>query len=273
MTPHLIHPALQDRQVSVALVGCGGSGSQVLTGLARLDRALRALGHPGGLAVTAWDPDRVSEANVGRQLFAPADVGHYKSIVLTHRVNLWYGLSWKAEPQEYTAQESSQIVVSCVDTAKARREIGGLMDLRYNRPLYWLDLGNREQDGQVILGELSPQRVQVKDPDGTWNRVALADRQPKLPTVLELFPELRDETQPEDDRPSCSLAEALETQDLFVNQAVATWALQLLWRLFRDGQLESHGYFINLAAGRVAPLPVPQAVAAKPERKRERKAA
>lgn len=60
----------------------------------------------------------------------------------------------------------------------------------------------------------------------------------------------------DDTAPSCSLAEALERQELFVNQAVATWALELLWRLFRYGRVEWHGAFVNLASGRATPLPV-----------------
>jgi PRTRC genetic system ThiF family protein len=73
---------------------------------------------------------------------------------------------------------------------------------------------------------------------------------------MEIFPELLDESLEEDPRPSCSLAESLDQQDLFINQAVATFALNLLWRLFRDGKIEYHGGFINLATGRVNPLPV-----------------
>jgi hypothetical protein len=52
------------------------------------------------------------------------------------------------------------------------------------------------------------------------------------------------------------LAGALEKQDLFINQTVATFGLNLLWQLFRYGQLTHHGYFINLALGAVTPLPV-----------------
>ena len=33
--------------VTVNIIGAGGTGSQVLTGMARLDVTLRALGHPG----------------------------------------------------------------------------------------------------------------------------------------------------------------------------------------------------------------------------------
>ena len=59
--------------VTVNIIGAGGTGSQVLTCMARLDVTLRALGHPG-LSVTLYDPDIVTEANIGRQLFGPMDL-------------------------------------------------------------------------------------------------------------------------------------------------------------------------------------------------------
>lgn len=77
----------------------------------------------------------------------------------------------------------------------------------------------------------------------------------RLPTVVELFPELAS-AGPEDDTPSCSLAQALERQHLFVNQAVVTPALQLLWQIFRVGRLTWHGAFVDLESGRTTPLPV-----------------
>lgn len=49
---------------------------------------------------------------------------------------------------------------------------------------------------------------------------------------------------------------ALERQDLFINQTIATFALQLLWSFIRNGGLDIHGYFINLESGRVSPLPI-----------------
>ena len=45
--------------VTVALIGAGGTGSQVLSCLVRIDMALSGLGHPG-LHVTVYDPDRVT---------------------------------------------------------------------------------------------------------------------------------------------------------------------------------------------------------------------
>ena len=45
--------------VTVSVIGAGGTGSQVVTGLARMSVALQALGHPG-LHVTVFDPDTVT---------------------------------------------------------------------------------------------------------------------------------------------------------------------------------------------------------------------
>lgn len=59
---YLINP---QHPVTVNLIGAGGTGSQGLTCLARLDVTLRALNHPG-LYVTMYDPDEVTEANIGR---------------------------------------------------------------------------------------------------------------------------------------------------------------------------------------------------------------
>ena len=73
-----------------SVIGAGGTGSQMLMGLAQLHTAMIALGHPGGLDVTVIDSDQVSEANVGRQMFYPSDVGlcrrpRYSSIASTWR--------------------------------------------------------------------------------------------------------------------------------------------------------------------------------------------
>lgn len=256
---HAIDGTLLSKRVHIALIGAGGNGSQMLTGLARLDRALRSLGHPGGFEVTTWDPDTVSVANIGRQLFSPADVGLHKAIVLTHRVNCFYGLDWRAIPGRYNADmerayygtyhnmNKPDLVISCVDTAASRREIESMIKHAWCCK-YWLDLGNRQQDGQVILGETNKGEVPKRGKKSFFPK--------PLPTVMDIFPELHDESLVEDNHPSCSLAEALESQDLFVNQSVVTWALHLLWTLFRKGEIEHHGYFINLETGVVNPLPV-----------------
>lgn len=243
---HAIHPNLVSDRVRVALVGCGGNGSQMLTGLARLDHALRALQHPG-FDVTVYDPDAVSAANIARQMFAPGDIGRNKATCLVNRVNAFFGLSWAAVPRAIGLRElATGILITCVDTRSARAYIARRLELRGRKPYYWMDLGNRAADGQVVLG-CPPWTRDHANPKKYWLR---------LPTVVEILPEIADTRIREDNTPSCSLAEALERQHLFVNQAVVTPALELLWQLFRQGWVDWHGAFVNLASGRVQPMPV-----------------
>lgn len=265
-----INPRLLEKQVVVALVGCGGNGSQMLTKLARLNFALCELGHPGGLQVLAFDPDTVTQANVGRQLFSPADVGLYKCQVLINRINCYYGVRWEAFPEKYSGEIQSplgagtftqpDLLITCVDTAKGRRDIHGTLvnTQPYWTPAYWLDLGNKKSDGQVILGE-PPSKLECGTvSSGEWVKGKSKPVPPsRLPMVTEVFPELLDANLQEDDAPSCSLRDALDKQSLFVNDHITTWAAQLLDTLFRTGQITYHGAFINLDSGRVNPLRVP----------------
>jgi PRTRC genetic system ThiF family protein len=233
-----------DQAVRVDLIGAGGNGSQMLTALARIHVSWRALGHPEGLQVTLWDPDEVTVANVGRQMFAPTDIGQPKAHVLVNRVNAFWGLHWQARASDWKGTHAS-LLIGCVDSIKARREIHHQFR-RCNIARYWLDLGNDAHTGQVVLGEST-------SPYGYPER--LSKKNVPLPTVCELFPELLTRRK-EDNAPSCSLAGALARQDLFINQHVTTWAASLLWQLLHHGGIEHHGYFVNIQSGRVMPLKI-----------------
>jgi hypothetical protein len=50
----------------------------------------------------------------------------------------------------------------------------------------------------------------------------------------------------DDDTPSCSLAEALLKQDLFINSALANAGGSLLWQMFTEGMLFNKGFFLNI---------------------------
>lgn len=76
--------------VTVFVIGAGGTGSQVITNLARMSMALQALGHPG-LHVTVFDPDTVSQSNIGRQLFSETELGLNKAVSLVTRINRFFG--------------------------------------------------------------------------------------------------------------------------------------------------------------------------------------
>lgn len=254
--PHITPPTMLSHPVRIALIGCGGNGSQMLTGLARLNHALTALGHPG-LHVKVYDPDTVSEANMGRQLFGAFDVGQSKAHVLVNRINAFFGLAWEAVHARYDENNSWErqflMAIACVDSARARHDIHHRV--RRCGVHYLMDLGNRAADGQVLFGELFEGRAGLgASKDSVF-----------LPSPYDVLPELVDLQAKEDDTPSCGLAEALERQELFVNQAIVTPALSILWDFFRHGGLTWHGAFVNLRTGSMRPLPVrePQPIATK----------
>ncbi len=49
-----------NRPINIHVVGCGGTGSQLMPRLVQLHNTLLALGHQYGLTVTLWDADAVS---------------------------------------------------------------------------------------------------------------------------------------------------------------------------------------------------------------------
>lgn len=240
--------------ITVYVIGAGGSGSQMLNQLARIDQALKKLGHTG-LHVTCFDDDIVSDANIGRQLFSPADIGLNKAVVLITRLNQFFGSSWKAIPQKYSGSVKHKfcnILISCVDSIEARKVIGQTIKPKnvpfhqpYNEPYYWMDLGNSQSSGQYIIGSFKaveqPKKSKTLDPVG------------KLPLLFEKFPQfLKQKTK--ETGPSCSLAEALTKQDLFINSMLAQTASTTLWKMFREGKIDHQGAFINLKTLDIAPI-------------------
>jgi len=76
----------------------------------------------------------------------------------------------------------------------------------------------------------------------------------RLPHVADLFPDMVDASlDAKDDKPSCSVAEALQKQSLVINNTMANEVFNLLWMLFRNGKLNYSGKFINLETGVARP--------------------
>lgn len=245
---HTLVSSLLSRQINVALIGAGGTGSHMLRELATIHLTMLELGHPGGLHVTVYDLDRVSKTNIGRQDFFPADVGHSKAVILVNRCNLSWGTRWKAIEAYVTESTplNQDIVISCVDNRRARKGIiEALSRSIVTNSAYYLDIGNKERDGQVILGQVMAPYLEKKE--GVI----------RLPHSGELFPDIVDESlDDKDDTPSCSMAEALTRQSLFINRKMAVEAGNLLNNLLRDGSISYHGAFVNSKTGNVIPLQI-----------------
>ncbi len=255
------------RGFRVLLIGCGGNGSAVLFGLPYLHHALIAWGFTDGLQVTVMDADTVSPTNCVRQPFGAADIGQNKATILINRINLFHQLSWHSDETFFSqgAQNNTgssydntvDFVISCVDTRAARRE----MHEAFNNVMgpwrsvrYWLDIGNNASNGQFVLGQ----------PLNCVNRRSKT----RLRTVTELFPSIMDTSLGEGPLPSCSAAEALERQEPFVNNVLATSALSMITRLMRYGQIDHQGAFYNAESGRSAPISIDPELLEKQARRR-----
>ncbi|AZA51243.1 PRTRC system ThiF family protein [Chryseobacterium carnipullorum] len=244
----LIYPT---NPITVNLIGGGGTGSKVLTALMEMNHSLIELGH-AGIQVRLWDDDIITEANQGRQRFAECEVGLPKAVTLINRENRWSGTNWKAEVRRFERDSlgrihesmQSAIYISCVDNVKSRFEIADILNelkegrrLYRNQAKYWIDAGNGKYTGQILLSTIG----NIQQPNSEKYETVS-----HLPYVTEEFGELLKQSETEDDTPSCSLAEALEKQDLFINSTLAQMGCSLLWNLFRNGLTENRGFFLNL---------------------------
>lgn len=239
LDPHL--------RISVALVGAGGTGSFILENLAHLHQTMVAL-NGTGLFVTVYDNDQVELHNVGRQRFSYPQVGLNKAHALVADVNRKYCLDWKAQPNLFNVKDNilwGNFLITAVDSGKLRNQIAAKLKRNkigtlvsgnrdgdhgsFFRNYYWIDCGNDQRLGQVILGGQG------------------------LPNAVEVCGKF-DETE---GLPSCSAAESLTRQDLYINRFMADIASHMLWTMLRRGMIDYHGVYLNLETMTMRRKPVP----------------
>lgn len=136
------------KPISVCLVGCGGTGSHLAMSLARIAVHLRERGG-APFQLCFIDGDHVERANLGRQLFSPAELGRNKAVTLADRLNAALGLTIQAVPVMATATllqelappyQAIGVLVGAVDTADGRQALHTV--LAQQRWRLWLDVGN-----------------------------------------------------------------------------------------------------------------------------------
>ncbi|TBW57482.1 PRTRC system ThiF family protein [Marinobacter halodurans] len=232
------------RELNVLLIGAGGNGSEMVDGLMRIHQAMIALGGHG-LNVTVADGDEVEPSNIVRQRFYPHEIGMMKSDALIHRANMLMGTSWSSHAS-YLAEADIKklplhqidLIITAVDNLAVRQWVAteGTEAFVGCRTL-WCDMGCDQDQGQVVIGELSGNTTKSR-----------------VPNAAALFPSMMtNESQPQ--TPSCGAAESLSRQDLMINQQVAASATNLLWKAIRKGHLPYNGAMIDLGTGLTQAIP------------------
>lgn len=250
----------QYQRVHMTLVGCGGTGSHIASGLISLAGALEDRGTSVDLQLI--DPDRVEQRNVGRQLFGPGDVGRPKAEVLADRLNRAFAArvgyavralgtanaTALADPDPSTLS----VVIGAVDNPAARAVIAKAVEradsnssghFSWNR-LWWIDAGNENHSGQVAIGDTAdPQRLRGAGALGMIGR---------LPAPHLVYPDLVATPKPEKRKarraPSCAELAAAGEQGLMVNRMAAAWVLAMLDAFFR-GDLHIFAIAFDLRFG------------------------
>jgi PRTRC genetic system ThiF family protein len=235
--------------IRVIVVGVGGNGSHLISQLGRIDATLRALGK-GGIHVTAYDPDSVSSSNVGRQLFAENEIGLNKAVTLVSKINAFFNTQWTAIPDIFDMKYECNILINCTDSLAFRKELYDNVQVhnsRHQKLEYLIDLGNSNNSGQVVMGTSGV----ISQPESKYATVDY------LPNLMIRYPELNEMDEPDDESvPSCSVAESIAKQDLFINSTLAQYAGQLVWRLLKDQYVTTAGVFVNNDLFQVNAIPV-----------------
>jgi len=233
--------------LTIALVGCGGTGSFAALHLARLAWVLEQKRQRVNLVFI--DPDTVEEKNIGRQNFVAGEIGRNKAEALAWRYSAAFGLAIQPIAKPFTAElgrgslapdhwrKNLTLLIGAVDTPAARRELAG-MDYTSGR-VWWLDAGNGRNHGQVLIGNAEAVKVEP----GVFASAA------PLPSVQE--PELLADEAPAPALagPSCADLLVLEAQSLMVNTMMAAWVGVYATRLLLSRDLDIQATYLDLQSG------------------------
>ncbi len=255
---------------TVTVVGCGGTGAFVANDLCRL--------LPLYARLVLVDHDRVEERNLSRQDFLAGELGQFKSEALANRLARRYerAIAYSISPIAVTQIHYPGLIIGCVDNGPARRDIaqrlskrkslgwvGGFSsqvpremqrDPQLETELWWVDAGNGENYGQILIGNVEGYAFS----DGVCYGLPMPTIQ--RPDLLAEVPQ----------RADC--AEIAE-QGPTINQTIAALVVEVVRKLI-GGSCSWMQLYIDMESGTLRPvLATPEAVeriAGKKRRKKRR---
>lgn len=239
-----ILPALPE---VIVVCGCGGTGSHIAQSLARLLAHLR---DTRGISVelVLIDGDTVEQRNVGRQLFAACEIGQNKAQTLAARFSAAFALNIHAIPAMATAEllavlargrQGLGLLVGAVDGPAGR--IALMKALSSGAWHLWLDSGNHDRSGQVVIGtKVRPQHLQ--------DAFKLGGICTALPAPSLVYPELvaTRPVEPVAENQNCAAAMQDNLQSLMINQMMAAIVAEYIAKLFLEGRITTFETVVDL---------------------------
>ncbi|MFX4261299.1 ThiF family adenylyltransferase [Pelotomaculum propionicicum] len=200
------------------VVGCGGTISNFVPHLSQLLYSLNDL-----ITITLVDEDTVEPGNVGRQFFAPPDVGNNKARTLQLRYQNAWGVRLSYHPHyirdekilekllippvAHAGKPTMPILIGGVDNHYSRRIMDAVFKKAEN--LIYLDSGNGEYTGQVVVAIRYGGKTLLKPPS-------------------EYFPEILTEQDEISVGGTCGRKAVKEPQTLVANVWAATTLLAMV---------------------------------------------
>lgn len=216
----------------VTIAGCGGTGGFVAEGLCRL--------LPAKADIILVDHDRVEERNLGRQNFTDGELGMLKSEALAVRLSSRYGrpVAYSTLPIAMVDVSFPGLIIGCLDNGPARRaiaDIKGMVGSSYQYTSWWIDAGNGENYGQVLIGNCRHSAIFNSD-------ICLALPLPTMqrPELLTQAPQRRSCAQMDDQGPT-------------INQAIASLVVEAARRLI-EGTCSWMQLYLDQEAGTLYPV-------------------
>ena len=240
------HGYVEPLRVRLVIVGLGGTGGYAFYHLARLAASLKG---EADWQVVLADGDVVEERNLVRQNFTASDVGRPKVECLARRYGDAYGMAVPYWPR-YVEEEAVlarllggeimgfepglPVLVGCVDNNATRRLFHRVFEA-WEGPLVYVDSGNDEWSGQVVLGAKTVKGV-------------------VLPPVGHYYPDILEDDDPLPGELSCSELAAASPQNIATNVLAGALVFGLLNGLLGGDGIETYGATFSARTGQVRAL-------------------
>ena len=228
-----------ERRFYVCVVGCGGTGGYASESLCRL--------LPQHATLILIDHDRVEERNLVRQNFISSELGGFKSEVLAKRLSQRFdrGVGFSTLPVSMVSLPTPGLIIGCVDNGIARRDIAKQVSLSfttnsYTYPSWWVDAGNGDNYGQVIIGNGNTVAFDERDPECCYELPLPSIKRPDL---------LKQAPQPQ----SCA---ENDEQNPTINLVMAALLVDVVRRIL-EGTCSWSQVYLDLELGALTPVDIP----------------
>lgn len=240
--------ALPTNNIHLVIAGAGGNGAHFM------HQAMRVVGahmadKKRDYKVTVFDGDIVEQKNLLRQNFYPSDLGKNKAQVTARRYSKAFGVEIGVFPEFVETKEDLEelmfqyegympLLVTCFDNHKSRLMVQALFEEK-PAEFMWLDLGNDEFVGQVVLGFNADPMTGANDiKQGVF----------KLPSIVEFYPEIRNSNDQFKSEVSCAEHAVANIQNIGANVMCSTLAF-LMFNQLMTGSITHYAVRFDAKSG------------------------